>query len=621
MQKLLLIGLALVTGFGVVVFAAERGPITITSDSDFTAENGVIAGNGTPEDPYIISGWQIQVPQGGAYGVRIEGTQSHFILRGLKITGALDPKGAAIYLADVQNGTIEDCVVQNSQNGIALLASHGIAIRDTYMFVAGIGLQVSGTSREHYEHSIESTNLVNGKPVYYYFGLQDQTLEGLEAGHITLAGCKNVILRGAKVEDGDGITVAFSEDIVVEKADLFRNHSHGLFVLSSPRTVVRDCERIANSALSGVSIWLSPRSQVLNSGIHANQVGLYINASDRVLAQGNTYIGDSVGVRIAGASREVEILDSSFFQNRNAIELDTAFGPRIERCAFVEGDVGVYVDSGTTYAAVHDCTMVVVGYGISNFGSQGTFEDNLITRANIGIIFEEAYGEAHPTSNTVRHNVIYRSRDGLYFGHESTDTWIYENLIWKCDRAARDFGKNRWAPYGRGNWYSNYSGQDADGDGIGDEPVTFGGGGVDPAPLMSRDFYTRLPGLVATFEPRTITLVDETGNSAEITVRVADQAHERFLGFQGIPTEIAQDLAILFVWDEPDTRRFWNPNVFISLDLLFFSGEGDFLGDLTMPPDTKDFFASREPFQWALELPEGKLAELGLSTPVRLVLP
>ena len=39
-------------------------PIWIDSDSNFTAANGVIGGDGTPGDPYLISGWEIDSSHG-----------------------------------------------------------------------------------------------------------------------------------------------------------------------------------------------------------------------------------------------------------------------------------------------------------------------------------------------------------------------------------------------------------------------------------------------------------------------------------------------------------------------------------------------------------------------------
>ena len=87
MARYLLLGSIVILGLGLFALGTERGPITILSDSDFTSENGVIAGTGTPDDPYIIAGWDIRVPEGELYGVRIENTDSYFILRGVRCSG------------------------------------------------------------------------------------------------------------------------------------------------------------------------------------------------------------------------------------------------------------------------------------------------------------------------------------------------------------------------------------------------------------------------------------------------------------------------------------------------------------------------------------------------------
>ncbi|HDD59552.1 MAG TPA: hypothetical protein ENF69_01220, partial [Euryarchaeota archaeon] len=43
-------------------------PIRIDSDDDFTYANGVLWGTGTPDDPYIISGWVINASKYGERG-------------------------------------------------------------------------------------------------------------------------------------------------------------------------------------------------------------------------------------------------------------------------------------------------------------------------------------------------------------------------------------------------------------------------------------------------------------------------------------------------------------------------------------------------------------------------
>ncbi len=614
-MAVLLSGVALMVGA-----AAERGPIAILSDADFTAANGVIGGAGTPGDPYLIVGWEIRVSSGDLYGIRIEDTTASFVVRGCRVSGAMDPRGAAIALTNVVGGVVEDCTISDSINGIRIATSRDVTVRDNFLGVrGGLGFQVLGLEKAHFRHAVEPTNTVNGQEIRYYYGLSGQVLEGIAAGHITLAACRNVTLRGAKIDRGDGINVVLSEGVRIENADVSRATGNGVFIFSSPGTMVTDSPRIANCTGAGISVWLSDRVWVENVGLYANQVGLLVNASDGVTARNNAFAANPLGVLVTGGARDTLIQQGLFYQNRHGVEIETSYGVTVERCAFTESDVAVYIEGGATHPRVAYSTMVQVGYGISSLASHGVYERNLIARANIGIIFEEAYSQATPTGNVVRHNVLYRCTDGLYFGTETVETQIYENLVWECGRIARDLGKNLWAPHGRGNWYSNYQGPDADGDGIGDLPVLFGGGGQDAYPLMDRAFYPGLPGVVGTMREQVVTLEDKTGLGATVTARVAALPHERFIGFQGIPVEMAQDLAILFVFQNPTVSQFHMRNVFLPLDIVFFAADGAFLGRNTMQADSKDLYGAADPFTMALEVPAGRFSDLGLAREIKLI--
>lgn len=605
------ISLLFVLFVAVVGWAQERGPIIIRSDLDFTQENGVIAGSGTLEDPYLIAGWTIRVPADAPFGIYVENTTKPFVIRGCVVQDAQKPEGAAIALVNVQDAVVEDCFVRDSLNGIVIQTSRNLVLRDNFLAVSGVGLRVLGASLAEYSHKIEGTNSVNGKPVYYFVGLSDTTLADLDAGHITLAGAKNVVLRRPKIDQTDGINVVFSENVRIEEADISRPRANGITIFSSPYTVVRDSPRIANSKNAGISVTLSDHVRVENCGLYANFVGIYVNASDHFVAEQNAFAAGPKGIHVTGASREPIIRKNLFYQNSYGVELESAFAPTVEACAFWQGDIAVFVERDTKYAKIAQNTMIAYGYGISNFGSHGIIELNHIVRANIGIIFEEAYQEAFPTGNIVRHNLIYRSYDGFYFGRESRETQIYENLLWNCQRLARDFGQNNWAPYGRGNWYSNYQGPDENGDGIGDRPVEFTGGGRDPAPLVSREILPRLPGVLGTMEKRIANLADNAGQTLRLPVLLADEAHERFVGFMGVPPELGQDLAILFLFESPSVSQFHMQNVFLPLEIVFFGTDGSFLGRNIMKPDTQDRYGAASPFLSALEVPEGKLSSLG----------
>ncbi len=611
--------LALLIPLGVL--AATRGPIVILSNDDFTAENGVVGGSGTPDDPYVIAGWEILLSQGDPYGIRIENVDAYFVIRGCLIRGAMDPDGAAIYVNFSANGTIEDCIVRDSLNGILIANSTGFTVRDNYLYVKRQGLRVTGLERAHFDHDISSTNTVNERPVYYYFGLEGEEIQGLEAGHITIAFSRDVTLSGVKVYNGDGIYIAFSRGVTVQNADLFLNPAVAVTIYNSPGTIVRDCERIANSKLAGVKVFLSDGVRIENCGLYVNGHGVSIDASNGVSAVDNVFFKNAIGIYVAGAAQDIDITKNLFYKDKIAVKLESAMRAEVSASVFSENDIAVEVRGATSDYTIARNTMIGCGYGVDSLGSRGIIEGNLIALSNIAIIFEEAYKQAYPTGNTVRRNLLYRSFEAIYLGTETRETWIYENLFWDYERNGRDLGRNVWAPLGKGNWYSGYTGTDADGDGIGDDPVYFGGGGEDPAPLMDRDAVGMILGALATFGTRTVVLMDAEGKQAELEAFVADEDHERFLGFQALPPEWAKGFAILFMWEGPVKSKFHMRNVYLPLRLLLFDVEGKFAGEIAMEPDPEKIYEPQKQFLFALEIPEDRWAALGLGEVRELVLP
>ncbi len=104
---------------------APREPIYIYGDAQFTWENGVLRGTGTAEDPYVIEGWLIDT-RGYDYGIYIDGTRAHFVIRNCQIRYPLEKAG--IMLSNVRNGRIEGSAVFGGRVGIHLLVTSGVVI-------------------------------------------------------------------------------------------------------------------------------------------------------------------------------------------------------------------------------------------------------------------------------------------------------------------------------------------------------------------------------------------------------------------------------------------------------------------------------------------------------------
>ena len=100
-------------------------PIYIFGNDGFTSKNGVVSGSGSADDPYIIEGWYIDASSTD-YGIYIDHTTAHFVIRGCVVEMARD---AAIYLNSVTNGSIEGCQLSLGETGVHLLNASGNVIK------------------------------------------------------------------------------------------------------------------------------------------------------------------------------------------------------------------------------------------------------------------------------------------------------------------------------------------------------------------------------------------------------------------------------------------------------------------------------------------------------------
>jgi parallel beta-helix repeat protein len=91
--------------------------------------------------------------------------------------------------------------------------------------------------------------------------------------------------------------------------------------------------------------------------------------------------------------------------------------------------------------------------------------DNIYIDNYIGIFIEDS------DYNTISGNTLSDNEIGIFIDETSTDNEIYYNNLLENETQATDSGTNTWDDgAGTGNFWSDYTGSDSDGDGIGDTP-------------------------------------------------------------------------------------------------------------------------------------------------------
>ncbi len=258
-----------------------------------------------------------------------------------------------------------------------------------------------------------------------------------EAAGVVIRGARAVV-RGNQIEEVlFGVYLAGADDAVVEDNTI--------------ATADLPVERRGHA----VYLWKAQRVRLIGNRITRGKDGIYISFSDGNVVEGNTVTGCRYGIHY-------------MYSNANTFHANT------------------FRDNAVGAAVMNSTDVVLVG---------NTFEGSRSTATGVGLVFKDA------DRLTIRENRIVRNHVGLEFDNapSTSDGWvrlhgnliafnavglslmstaaiaatentIVENLRPVEPRGAVRAGANRWAQGGRGNYWSDYTGFDLAGDGIGDVP-------------------------------------------------------------------------------------------------------------------------------------------------------
>ena len=129
-----------------------------------------------------------------------------------------------------------------------------------------------------------------------------------------------------------------------------------------------------------------------------------------------------------------------------------------------------------------------------------------------------------------------------------------------------------------------------------------------PAPPPSPDQPQRLP--TATIRVGQVSLV----------VEVADEEPERQKGMM-FRRRVADDEAMLFVFEREANVHFWMKNTPVDLDIAYIASDGTITQIERLTAHNLDAVYSREPVRFALEVPAGWFARHGVGAGTEVAIP
>ena len=297
-------------------------------------------------------------------------------------------------------------------------------------------------------------------------GRDNPIIDGLGKGSVVTIDGDGVVLRGFVIrnsgrqvtEEAAGISMTGNRHTV--EANVIEDVYFGIHIAGGAHHLIRQNRIVPGEHHGarpghGLNVWNTRDSRFIGNHISDARDGIYLSFTEGVLAEGNEVTRCRYGIH-SMYSQEARILDNQL--RANLLGAALMLSDRLE----LRGNrIELHRDGSSAYGLLLK--------DIDNL----TATDNVI-RANLIGIYAEGVAVQPSSRAVLTNNVIAANGVGIALQGSATLTItgnrFTDNLTDVRPLAVRVSPATRWSQDGRGNFWSEYRGFDANGDGVGDIP-------------------------------------------------------------------------------------------------------------------------------------------------------
>jgi parallel beta-helix repeat protein len=230
--------------------------------------------------------------------------------------------GGGVHLQYSSNNVlIDNTADSNNGSGIYLYYSSNNTLTDNTMTGNTHNFGVFSISLLRYIQNIDTSNIVDGKPIYYWVDQQDQTVPN-DAGFVGIINCTNITVRNLTLTNNEqAVLLAYSDNSKIENITTSNNYR-------------------------GIHLSFSSSSNVMNIAASNNYYGIYLyqssnNTLENLIASNNDY-----GIRLWSSSNNNVKKNNANLNNYCGISLQYSNDNKIYLNNFIDNTQNAY-DTGT----------------------------------------------------------------------------------------------------------------------------------------------------------------------------------------------------------------------------------------------------------------------------------
>ena len=364
-----------------------------------------------------------------------------------------------IFLYYSNNNSISENIINSNRYGLYLWYSNKTMIRKNEFINDSIFVEYS------YNNIVED-NKVNGRPLVYLEDESDKFID--DAGQIILVKCRNITVMNSELTNTDvGIELLQSDNCLISNNNISSNNRYGIFLYDSNNNYISN-NNISLNNYDGILLWNSNNTCISNNNISSNNGnGIELSDSNNNNISNNIICSNNLNGIALSFSNNNSISNNRVSSNWNGILFYCSNNNSILNNGISSND----------------------DYGIFLEGSNNnSISENIISLNNLsGIILDCS-----------DNNIIYLNN--FINNTKNACSYYSTNILNSKEPITYTYKGSNFTNY-MGNYWDDYNGSDANGDGIGDTPYSIDSD-KDNYPLIERfeNYFAPTPTPAQTFD-------------------------------------------------------------------------------------------------------------------------
>ncbi|RZB29496.1 MAG: hypothetical protein AEth_01131 [Candidatus Argoarchaeum ethanivorans] len=408
----------------------ETGIFLSSSNSNKIISNTVISNNDRgihlyywrPSHNNNISGNNVSFNSG--YGIAIGGN-NNILTKNIVYS---NDGGINLYGSTSDSILENNTINSNSGSGITISASSyntlsNNSINNNKRNFGGVFADHHDYDK-HFNHSIDTSNTVNGKPIYYLVNEKDKVYdETANAGYFAAILCEN---------------------ITVKNLNNLTNNSEAVFFRKTYNSSVENISGTFNSY--GIHLWHSDNNTISNSNLSSNSYGVYMrDASGTEIHNCNLSSNSNHGLYLKDSSKNNQIDNCNISSNsKHGAYIYYSTYNRIDNCDIsANNDYGLHFYHSGANKILNSEILGVKSIKLADGSTNCEISNNSISSSDRGIyIYDGSAKIFNNTINADKEGIYFYKRDGsvlrdntvtsksypLYFGTYSDVIYIGQDI-------------------------------------------------------------------------------------------------------------------------------------------------------------------------------------------------